>query len=142
MAEEGERRTVNLVRLRQYEHEHYLLLPAKVGDHKAKFIIETGSDRSIISKALVQSSQITPCERKEYRYATHSFKIVGEADLPITLDYGHSPFTVTQKFLVADSKKTHIMIDSLAIDFLVDFQCDIDVDTRLNLTLSRTPLEP
>ncbi|XP_042893988.1 uncharacterized protein LOC122267869, partial [Penaeus japonicus] len=137
---ENDRVTLDLIWVQRRDIAHQPHLPAKIGARDLKFSLDTGSTKSVISKAYVPSKMIQPSDTESIRYLSHTIKILGQVYLPITFGNRQSSLDTSYKFLVTDNDDRNKGI--LAMDFITDFEGVFDFDSKPTLTLNRTPLEP
>lgn len=114
-----------------------MFLPARTNAQEVRFVVDTGSDESVISRTFVPPKQIEPCDLKEICYVSHTVKVLGQAPVSLSLSDGRSSLELVYKFYVVEAK--HSLV---AMDFLTDFQCVLDLGERETITLSRTPCDP
>lgn len=106
-------------------------------------IPELGKLCSIISETFVKQQWLKASERKEYRYVCHSVSIIGEAEVPVILKSNRGDHEILQHFLVTNTKGPAGEVDVLAMDFLVDYQCEIHLEKELEVTImDRKPTKP
>lgn len=114
-----------------------MYLPARTAAQEVHFILDTGSDESTISRNFVPQKQVKPCGKKEIKYLTDTVKVIGQASVPLSLSNGSTSIEFTYRMFVVEGRHESL----LAMDFLTDFQCVLDMGEEETVTLSRSPRE-
>lgn len=133
---EEDRFTMKFVYLERRRMRHLLYLPARTNKQDVHFIVDTGSDESVVSENFVRPKQIRPCALKEICYVGGAIRIIGQASLALRLTNGESSMEIAYQLYVTEGLQESL----LAMDFLTDFRCVLDMDAE-TISLSRTPRE-
>lgn len=114
-------------------------MPASVRGERLFFTIDTGSYTTFIEHSFVSPELIEPCALKEMPYLSHTVKIMGRARLTVAL--GNSSLEIQHRFYVAESTPGFYR-NLVGMDFLTDFQCVLDVEPELKITMNLTAKAP
>lgn len=130
MEAEKDRRTFQILPV---DSRYYL--PARARGQHVKFFIDTGSTDSVIGRRYVSPDLVQPCSLKEVHYASHSFKIIGQTTMSFVLENSESSLKISLLFYVKE-ETPNVGVELLAMDFLTAYQCVLDFDSEMTITLS------